>query len=664
VNLRSLHLRLLIAFALVLVPAWALFAALAVGGARAYFEELTQRQNALLASNLVAEAAAKGDDVLSDDVVDMLAMANPGVEIYVLDVDGRVMAPPVGVELTNAAVDLAPIERFVATTGDGTLRPLPIRGTDPRGPRPVVFSAAPLDDGSGYLYVVLTDAPRSTLAGSIGGSATLGLVVGGGALGLLVAIGAGSLVFALLTRRLRAVADGVRAYDPKRPEVLTVRAPARPAGDEVDDVASGVGALMERVRDQVAELAAVDAARRELVTNVSHDLRTPLTALHAALEASTLADHDPAQRAWLLDTASRHAQRLGRLVERLFEYSTLDEANPPLERETFPLDELVDDVVQKHLPRAEGLGLDLAVVGAPSIDGAPAPLDGARPTHRDPRRHRPRRARALERPRQRPALHARRRPRAGRRRARGGARGRDGGRHRHRHRPRGAAPDLRPLLPHRPRARRRGERARAGDRAAHRGAPRRRGRGHQRARRRHDRAPRPPARRDALIVRDRAVNLSGPSRDATGTGPRLGSRCSKGAHHAQGPHHPLARRRRSPAMMRPRALPTLALVLAAAIAWSAWGPTPGTTQAQAEAPAAAPTGRPATAPSPPTARPSPTSPAAASGAPRPTSPSCPACSTSAPATWAAPARTPPTSRYRATTRATARSSRSSSTPPS
>lgn len=365
-NLRSLHVRLLLSFALVLVPAWALFAALAVGGARAYFEELTQRQNALLASNLVIEAAAKGDDVLSDDVVDMLAMANPGVEIYVLGADGRVMAPPVGVELTNADVDLEPIERFVATTGDGALRPLPIRGTDPRGPRPVVFSAAPLDDGAGFLYVVLTDAPRSTLAGSIGGSATLGLVLGGGALGLLVAIGAGALVFALLTRRLRAVADGVRAYDPKRPEVLTVRAPARPAGDEVDDVASGVGALMERVRDQVAELAAVDAARRELVTNVSHDLRTPLTALHAALEASTLADHDPAERAWLLDTASRHAHRLGRLVERLFEYSYLDEANVPLERETFPLDELVDDVVQKFVQHANSLGLELAVEGVPS----------------------------------------------------------------------------------------------------------------------------------------------------------------------------------------------------------------------------------------------------------------------------------------------------------
>jgi peptide methionine sulfoxide reductase msrA/msrB len=44
-------------------------------------------------------------------------------------------------------------------------------------------------------------------------------------------------------------------------------------------------------------------------------------------------------------------------------------------------------------------------------------------------------------------------------------------------------------------------------------------------------------------------------------------------------------------MMRPRALPTLALVLAAALVWSVWGPTPGTTQAQAEAPAAAPTGQ-------------------------------------------------------------------------
>lgn len=223
-NLRSLHLRLLIAFALVLVSARALFAALAVGGARAYFEELKRRQNALLASNLVAEAAAKGDDVLSDDVVAMLAMANPGVEIYVLDIEGRVVAPPIEGELTHATVDLGPIERFVATTGDGTLRPLPIRGTDPRGPRPVVFSAAPLDDGSGHLYVVLIDAPRSTLAGSIGGRATLGLVVGGGALGLLVAIGAGALVFALLTRRLRAVAD----HDRRGSQVHTALQPTQP----------------------------------------------------------------------------------------------------------------------------------------------------------------------------------------------------------------------------------------------------------------------------------------------------------------------------------------------------------------------------------------------------------------------------------------------------
>ena len=45
-------------------------------------------------------------------------------------------------------------------------------------------------------------------------------------------------------------------------------------------------------------------------------------------------------------------------------------------------------------------------------------------------------------------------------------------------------------------------------------------------------------------------------------------------------------------MMRPRALPTLALALAAALVWSVWGPTPGTTQAQAEAPATATTGAP------------------------------------------------------------------------
>jgi len=363
---RSLHVRLLFTLLVILVPAGALFVAAALGSARAYYQEVTQRQNVDLAHNLLVDGVGPGGgDTIAeeelDELVSMMAMANPGVEIYLVDAEGSVTHAKVDGDVVATQVDVAAIERLLRVA-DGSGR-LPVLGTDPRRGGHVIFSAAPLQ-GGGYLYVVLTDESRTTLLRSVQTSTTLALVLWGGGIGLAVVMSVGAVAFTQLTRRLRALHAEVRRFDPAEGEPrIAEHAPPR---DEIDELASGFVSLGRRVRAQIDALADADRARRELVTNVSHDLRTPLTALRASLEAAAepaAPQVDPEvaveARERHLEIARRSAERLGRMIDQLFELSVLDASEAPLQCEPFPVAELVQDVVQKFEERARSQGVAL-----------------------------------------------------------------------------------------------------------------------------------------------------------------------------------------------------------------------------------------------------------------------------------------------------------------
>lgn len=365
---RSLHVRLLMTLLVILVPAGALFVTAALGSARAYYQEVTQRQNVDLARNLLHDGNWPSDDTISeeelDELVSMMAMANPGVEIYLIDAEGSVTRAKVDGEIVATQVDVSAIERLLRVTDDGGR--LPVLGTDPRRGAQVIFSAAPLQ-GGGYLYVVLTDESRATLLRSVQTSTTLALVLWGGGIGLAVVMSVGAVAFTQLTRRLRRLHAEVRRFDPGEGDLsITEHAPPR---DEIDELTSGFVSLARRVRAQIDALADADLARRELVTNVSHDLRTPLTALRASLEAAagpTAPGVDPEvveeAREHHLAIARRSADRLGRLIDQLFELSVLDASEARLQSEPFPIAELVQDVVQKFEEQARAQGVTLLAV--------------------------------------------------------------------------------------------------------------------------------------------------------------------------------------------------------------------------------------------------------------------------------------------------------------
>jgi signal transduction histidine kinase len=169
------------------------------------------------------------------------------------------------------------------------------------------------------------------------------------------------LVYNLLTRRLRNLAIAVNRFrdgDFTRPMRL---ASANPAGDDLDRLSAAVQEMSERIVRQLEQLQQAEVWRRELLANVSHDLRTPLASMQGYLEILLLKHGTmplDEQRSYL-EIATRHGERLGKLIRDLFQLTKLEAHEITLQCEPFSVAELVQDVVQKFQLAAEGRGLHL-----------------------------------------------------------------------------------------------------------------------------------------------------------------------------------------------------------------------------------------------------------------------------------------------------------------
>ncbi len=341
-----------------------------------YQQEVAQRLNRDLAAAIVEQSAPIRDGAVDraslDDIFHSLMLVNPRIEIYLLDRDGGILAysaPPARVIRTR--VDLTPIRRFLA--GDAG----PIAGDDPRSAaRRKVFSAAAIPGAAGpagYLYVVLESEQYAGVAEMLGSSYVLRVAALAAGLAALATLGAGLVVFRRLTRRIRRLTGAMTDFERSEFTIHHVLpSPPEAEADEIDRLVGVFNHLADRSVRQMQRLKESDALRRELVANVSHDLRTPLASLRGYLETLKLkGDALPAaERREYLDVAERQSRRLGLLVDELFELAKLDARETRPERERFDMDELLQDLAQKfRLPAARrGVRLEAErAAGAPSV---------------------------------------------------------------------------------------------------------------------------------------------------------------------------------------------------------------------------------------------------------------------------------------------------------
>lgn len=334
---------------------------------RLYYEELTQRLNAPIAMYVTGQRELIRDGTPDLESLKQLAnhamVINPTAEIYVLDTAGKILghALPPETVLRNR-VDLAPVRALI----DGSAR-MPAHGDDPRSrAMQKVFSAAEIrTDGKleGYLYVVLGGQTYEALANDIDGSYIGNVSIVMVVVIVIAAATIGLLVFGLLTRRLKLLSHDIKRVSDSGFEREPTLRSAPADGDEIDKLAQSFAVMSGQIKAQLGQLKENDRLRRELVTNISHDLRTPLSAMQGYLETLMIKGESLSkeERARYLTIVRRHAVRLGTLIGDLFELSKLDSASVTPSLEAFSVPELVQDTAQEFQLEAEKKGIKLSI---------------------------------------------------------------------------------------------------------------------------------------------------------------------------------------------------------------------------------------------------------------------------------------------------------------
>lgn len=331
-----------------------------------YQQEVSQKLNAEIAKHIADEEALLHEGVINQDalkqVFHMLMVINPSIEVYLLDPDGKILSYSAPDEkIKRKRVELGPIQRFI--TGD---KSYPLLGDDPRGLEQYkVFSAAPIYQQQklqGYLYIILGGETYDSVTDMIRDSYILKVSVFGITAALLVAMIAGLMFFAMLSHRIKRLSGVINNFLSGGNRI----APARyihtaSHRDEIDQLGEHFNIMADRIDQQVNDLKQNDAKRRELVANVSHDLRTPLTSLHGYLETLLLKDKtlSDEERKRYLKIIISQSERLNHLIGELFELAKLDSVETLLSVEPFSLAELVQDVAQKYSLIATEQGITL-----------------------------------------------------------------------------------------------------------------------------------------------------------------------------------------------------------------------------------------------------------------------------------------------------------------
>ena len=169
----------------------------------------------------------------------------------------------------------------------------------------------------------------------------------------VVAVRAASLMAGGVLRDVEAVRDGLVAVgDGERGPAI-----ATGARDELAELAAAANAMAGRLAAEQDARDAAEAARRDLIAAVSHDLRTPLTSLRLLAEALDDDIVDEATRRRYLASMGTHVRTLGSLIDDLFELSRLEAGDIAWTVERVPLEGLLADTVAAMAPAAESSGV-------------------------------------------------------------------------------------------------------------------------------------------------------------------------------------------------------------------------------------------------------------------------------------------------------------------
>ncbi len=356
------------ALLLILILLGVAYVSITTYSARKYYQETTQRLNANVAHHMLLEVNPFENGQVNEEAVgkimhSMMAV-NPSLEVYLLNPAGDILKYVVlDKDVRLKSLDMAPVKQFLADSGKTY-----VLGDDPRKPgEQTIFSASEVRDSTnelqGYVYMVLASEEYAHIASALSTSYFMKLGAQTFAITLIAAFGLGILLIALLTRNLRTIIQTVNQF---KEGDYHARIPVRKSG-ELTDLSETFNHMADTILKNIEELKEVDELRRELIANVSHDLRSPMSVIQGYIETMMIKGDDlsPEEQKKYLQIIFKSSEKLNRLVADLFELSKLEAKQVKLHKERFNFNELLQDTAQQYQLKAEQKGISLKTELAP-----------------------------------------------------------------------------------------------------------------------------------------------------------------------------------------------------------------------------------------------------------------------------------------------------------
>ena len=166
-----------------------------------------------------------------------------------------------------------------------------------------------------------------------------------------------SLIFFLLIRRILSAEKKLKYVDEISLELqkiaqgnLNIKIPVRES-NELGELTKNINKMVEQLKTSIEDERNAERNKEELVTSVSHDLRTPLTSILGYLELivnNKYKDEDELNK--YINIAYNKSQRLKKLIDQLFEFTKINYNKTKAEYSNINLSELLNQLTDEFFP--------------------------------------------------------------------------------------------------------------------------------------------------------------------------------------------------------------------------------------------------------------------------------------------------------------------------
>ncbi|SHI31064.1 Signal transduction histidine kinase [Mesonia phycicola] len=330
-----------------------------------YHNEISQGLNKDVSKFIVEEIQGlyNGDTVVEAKMGKLMhhVMAtNPATEVYLLDLEGNILKHvAMNKEVKAKKINLEPIKEFIAKDGNTF-----VKGDDPKLPgTKKIFSAAPYlfnNQKVGYIYTIVGGNDYDTLIKKHEASYIRKLSVRTILYALFAALLVALLFIYIITRNFNKIISAFKSFKEGNHD-------ARVTGVEHGEMgllANTYNDMASTIQNNIEELQSVDKLRKELIANISHDLRTPIASIQGFVETILIKGDElnNEEKTRYMEIVLKNSERLKKLVNDLFELSILEANQKKLQPEAIQMAEIIQDIADKYRIITKNKGININTI--------------------------------------------------------------------------------------------------------------------------------------------------------------------------------------------------------------------------------------------------------------------------------------------------------------